>query len=35
LWTDQDSPKELDGLPHYFLARRGGKSVFTNRELGR
>ena len=31
LWTDQDNPKELVGLPHYFLARSGGKSVFTNR----
>jgi 4-amino-4-deoxy-L-arabinose transferase-like glycosyltransferase len=34
MWTDQDSPKELVGLPHFFLARRGGKSIFTNRELG-
>jgi 4-amino-4-deoxy-L-arabinose transferase-like glycosyltransferase len=33
VWTDQDSPKELAGLPHYFLARSGGKSIFTNREL--
>lgn len=33
LWTDQDTPKELHGLPQYFLARSGGKSVFTNREL--
>jgi 4-amino-4-deoxy-L-arabinose transferase-like glycosyltransferase len=33
LWTDQDRPKELGALPHYFLARSGGKSVFTNREL--
>ena len=33
LWTDQDVPKELNGLPQYFLVRRGGKSVFTNREL--
>jgi hypothetical protein len=33
MWTDQDSPKELKGLPHFFLARSGGKSVFTNREL--
>jgi hypothetical protein len=31
LWTDQDAPKELNGLPQYFLVRRGGKSVFTNR----
>jgi hypothetical protein len=35
LWTDQDNPKELVGLPHYFLARSGGKSVFINRELRR
>jgi hypothetical protein len=35
LWTDQDDPKELAGLPHVFLTRSGGKSVFTNRELGR
>jgi hypothetical protein len=34
MWTDQDSPKELKGLPHFFLARSGGKSIFTNRELG-
>jgi 4-amino-4-deoxy-L-arabinose transferase-like glycosyltransferase len=33
LWTDQDTPKELNGLPQYFLARSGGKSVFSNREL--
>jgi hypothetical protein len=33
LWTDQDHPKELAGLPHYFLARSGGKTIFTNREL--
>lgn len=34
LWTDQDHPKELAALPHYFLSRSGGKSIFTNRELG-
>ena len=34
MWTDQDSPKELAGLPHFFLARSGGKSIFTNRDLG-
>jgi len=33
LWTDQDLPKELLGLPHYFLARSGGKAIFTNRKL--
>lgn len=34
LWTDQDNPRELLGLPHYFVARSGGKTIFTNRELG-
>ena len=33
VWADQDQPKELVGLPHYFLARSGGKSVFTNRKF--
>lgn len=33
IWTDQDQPKELAGLPHYLLARSGGKSIFTNREI--
>lgn len=33
LWTDQERPKELSGLPQYFLARSGGKSVYVNREL--
>jgi hypothetical protein len=31
LWTDQDNPKELQGLPHFLLARSGGKAIFTNR----
>jgi len=31
LWTDQDDPKELLGMPHFLLARSGGKAVFTNR----
>ena len=31
LWTDQDDPKELRSLPHFRLARSGGKSIFTNR----
>lgn len=30
LWSDQDNPKELSGLPRYILARSGGKSVFAN-----
>jgi 4-amino-4-deoxy-L-arabinose transferase-like glycosyltransferase len=33
LWTDQDDPKELSALPHHFLVRIGGKSIFTNRQL--
>ncbi len=31
LWTDQDDPKELAGMPHFALARSGGKAIFTNR----
>jgi hypothetical protein len=31
LWTDQDDPKELSGMPHFLLARSGGKAIFTNR----
>jgi 4-amino-4-deoxy-L-arabinose transferase-like glycosyltransferase len=34
LWSDEDAPKALHGLTHYFLARSGGKSVFTNRSFG-
>lgn len=30
LWTDQEDPKELSGLPHFLLARSGGKAIFTN-----
>lgn len=30
LWTDQDDPKELQGMPHTLLARSGGKAIFTN-----
>jgi 4-amino-4-deoxy-L-arabinose transferase-like glycosyltransferase len=33
IWTDQDDPKELQGLPHFVLARRGGKTIFTNQQL--
>jgi 4-amino-4-deoxy-L-arabinose transferase-like glycosyltransferase len=32
VWTDQESPKELQGLTAFLLARNGGKSIFTNRE---
>jgi hypothetical protein len=31
LWTDQDRPKELQGLPRLVLARSGGKLILTNR----
>ena len=34
LWSDKDNPPELRALPHYFLARSGGKSIFVNREFG-
>jgi 4-amino-4-deoxy-L-arabinose transferase-like glycosyltransferase len=33
LWTDQDDPKELSGMPHFLLARSGGKAIFTNHQL--
>jgi 4-amino-4-deoxy-L-arabinose transferase-like glycosyltransferase len=33
LWTDQDEPKDLQGLPAFRLARSGGKSIFTNHKL--
>jgi hypothetical protein len=33
VWTEDDHPKELAGLPHYLLARAGGKSIYTNRQL--
>jgi len=32
VWTDQDDPKALQGLPHFLLARRGGKTIFTNHQ---
>jgi len=33
LWTDQDDPRELAGMPHFLLARSGGKAIFTNRTV--
>jgi 4-amino-4-deoxy-L-arabinose transferase-like glycosyltransferase len=33
LWTEQDDPRELQGMPRYLLARSGGKSILTNRDL--
>jgi hypothetical protein len=32
VWTDQETPKALEGLQSYLLARSGGKSIFTNRQ---
>jgi 4-amino-4-deoxy-L-arabinose transferase-like glycosyltransferase len=31
LWTDQEDPRELAGMPHFLLTRSGGKAIFTNR----
>ena len=33
LWSDQENPRELQGLAHYTLASRGGKFIFTNQLL--
>jgi hypothetical protein len=33
LWTDQDNPKELVGLRKHFVARSGGKTIYTNLAL--
>jgi 4-amino-4-deoxy-L-arabinose transferase-like glycosyltransferase len=33
LWSDQENPKELSGLPHFLLVRSGGKTIFTNTEF--
>jgi 4-amino-4-deoxy-L-arabinose transferase-like glycosyltransferase len=30
LWTDQDDPQALKGLTSYIVARRGGKTVYSN-----
>ena len=30
LWTDQDDPPALKGLTSYVVARRGGKTVYSN-----
>jgi 4-amino-4-deoxy-L-arabinose transferase-like glycosyltransferase len=34
LWTDQDDPAELRGVPYFPLARSGGKSILTNHPVG-
>jgi 4-amino-4-deoxy-L-arabinose transferase-like glycosyltransferase len=31
LWTDQDDPAVLRGLTSYVIARRGGKTIYSNR----
>jgi 4-amino-4-deoxy-L-arabinose transferase-like glycosyltransferase len=30
-WTDQENPPALQGLKSYVIARRGGKTIFSNR----
>lgn len=30
LWTDQDDPAALRGLTSYVIARRGGKTIYSN-----
>jgi len=30
VWTDKETPQELKGLAAYVLARRGGKTIYTN-----
>lgn len=34
LWTDQDDPAALHGLTSYVIARRGGKTIYSNRPNG-
>jgi 4-amino-4-deoxy-L-arabinose transferase-like glycosyltransferase len=31
LWTDQDDPAALHGLTSFVIARRGGKTIYSNR----
>jgi 4-amino-4-deoxy-L-arabinose transferase-like glycosyltransferase len=35
LWTDQDDPPVLKGLTSYVIARRGGKTIYSNRARAR
>ncbi|MFZ0479010.1 MAG: glycosyltransferase family 39 protein [Terriglobales bacterium] len=35
LWTDQEEPAALNGLTSYVIARRGGKTIFSNRSNAR
>jgi hypothetical protein len=32
-WAEDENPRELRGLPHYIVARGGGKTVFVNRPM--
>jgi hypothetical protein len=32
-WTDRDDPPALHGLTSYVVARRGGKTVFSNQPM--
>jgi len=32
VWSDQEDPKDLQGLKYYELAHSGGKFIFTNRK---
>jgi 4-amino-4-deoxy-L-arabinose transferase-like glycosyltransferase len=34
LWTEEDQPSALQGLMSYVVARRGGKTIFSNRASG-
>ena len=33
LWTDQDEPAALRGLTSYVVAKRGGKTIFSNEPM--
>jgi hypothetical protein len=35
LWTDQEDPAALQGLASYVIARRGGKTIYSNRSNAR
>jgi len=32
-WAEEDTPRELSGLASYVVARRGGKTIFSNRPM--
>jgi hypothetical protein len=32
MWTDQEEPRELNGMKAFKLARSGGKLIFTNHD---